>query len=295
MDLVDDCLKLARQCQLSVLVADIEDRMKKTLSWESTKPGVSVTTLVVDPADGGDILKQNLAQLAQCSMPADLTSWVVGELPFDAEAVPLSYPDVCFIVKDRQFMCHKAFFCGRSDYFKALLEDHFGENKCSENIPVVYLHDISIDIFVRILTYIYSDSCELNSDIVGDVLMFADMFLLPGLKRLCGTSMIRYVDLSNVVSMIRTSRLFCLPRLETHCAEFIADNLTKVVQSEDFKELVLEDARNVKGREETDSIDIVDEIRYYISSFVLTFSDMEEANEKLRVIDDLLEELDIEG
>lgn len=69
----------------------------------------------------------------------------------------------------------------------------------------------------------------------------------------------------------------------------------QVIHSEDFKELVLEDARNVKGREETDTVDIVDEIRYYISSFVLTYSDMEEANEKLRLIDDLLEELDIEA
>lgn len=68
-----------------------------------------------------------------------------------------------------------------------------------------------------------------------------------------------------------------------------------MIHSEDFKELVLEDARNVKGREETDTVDIVDEIRYYISSFVLTYSDMEEANEKLRLIDDLLEELDIEA
>lgn len=58
---------------------------------------------------------------------------------------------------------------------------------------------------------------------------------------------------------------------------------------------MLEDAANVKGREETDTIDIVDEIRYYISSFVMTYSEMEEANEKLRLIDDLLEELDVEG
>lgn len=31
----------------------------------------------------------------------------MGELPFESEAMPVSYPDVCFIVKDRQFMCHK--------------------------------------------------------------------------------------------------------------------------------------------------------------------------------------------
>uniref|UniRef100_A0A0B7A6G1 BTB domain-containing protein n=1 Tax=Arion vulgaris TaxID=1028688 RepID=A0A0B7A6G1_9EUPU len=295
MDLVDDCLKLARQCHLVRLDSEIEDGLKKAQSWECTKPGVSITTLVVDPADGNDVLKQDLAQLAQWTLPPELASWVVGELPFESETIPVTYPDVCFVIKDHRFMCHKAFFCGRSDYFKAMLENHFGENKHSGDVPVVYLHDISLDIFVQICTYIYSDSCELNPDTVNEVLMFADMFLLPGLKRLCGASMIHYVDLYNVVSMIRTSRLFHLPRLETHCAEFIANNLTKVIKMEDFKELVLEDASNIKGREETDTIDIIDEIRYYISSFVLTYSEMEEANDNLRVIDDLLEELDIEG
>lgn len=43
---------------------------------ESSKPGVSVTTLVVDPTGGGEALKQDLAQLAQCAMPVELTSWV---------------------------------------------------------------------------------------------------------------------------------------------------------------------------------------------------------------------------
>ncbi|CAL1541800.1 unnamed protein product [Lymnaea stagnalis] len=295
MDLVDDCLKLAKQCQLNGLIAEIEDRMKKAQSWESSKPGVRVTTLVLDPVNGSDILQRDLAQLAHWALPEELTSWVVGELPFEPESMPLTYPDVCFVVENHRFMCHKVFFCGRSDYFKALLEDHFGENQCSDNIPVVYLHDVSVEVFIRILTFIYSDSSDLHAGIVSDVLMSADIYLLPGLKRLCGAAMMEFVDLINVVHMIRTSRLFNLPRLESHCAEYIANHLSKVICQENFRELVLEDAGNVKQREEADTIDIVDEIRYYISSFVLTYSEMEEANEKLKLIDNLLEELDIEG
>ncbi|XP_005100573.1 ankyrin repeat and BTB/POZ domain-containing protein 1 [Aplysia californica] len=294
MDLVDDCLKLARQCQLYELMTEIEDRMKKTLSWESSKPGVRVTTLVLE-SQGSDVLQRDLAQLAHWALPDQLNSWVVGELPFEPESLPLSYPDICFCVQEHKFMCHKVFFCGRSDYFQALLEDHFGECQQGESVPTLILHDVSVDVFVRILMYIYTDSCDLHADFVGDVLMWADMYLLPGLKRLCASSMMAYVDLSNVVSLIRTARLFNLPRLESHCAEFIANNLSKVISQEDFKALVIEDASNVQQREETDSIDIVDEIRFYISSFVLTYSEMEEANEKLRLIDDMLEELDIEG
>ncbi|KAK6994346.1 ankyrin repeat and BTB/POZ domain-containing protein 1, partial [Biomphalaria glabrata] len=261
----------------------------------SSKLGVKVTTLVLEPVKGSDDVQRDLAQLAHWALPEELTSWIVGELPFEPETMPLTYPDVCFIVDDHRFMCHKAFFCGRSDYFKALLENHFGENENSGNIPVVYLHEVSIDVFLRILTYIYSDSADLNPEIVSDVLVAADMYLLSGLKRLCGTSLMEYVDSSNVANMIRTSRLFNLSRLESHCAEFIANNLPEVIHQEEFRQLVVEDASNVKEREETDTIDIVDEIRYYISSFVLTYSEMEEANEKLKLIDNLLEELDIEG
>ncbi|KAL8212572.1 UNVERIFIED_CONTAM: hypothetical protein K2H54_051376 [Gekko kuhli] len=57
----------------------------------------------------------------------------------------------------------QAFFCGRSDYFKALLEDHFSESEelqTQPSIPVVTLHNISEEIFIQVLYYIYSDDTE---------------------------------------------------------------------------------------------------------------------------------------
>lgn len=63
------------------------------------------------------------------------------------------------------FFLLQAFFCGRSDYFKALLEDHFCESEelqTQPSIPVVTLHNISEDIFIRVLYYIYSDDTEVR-------------------------------------------------------------------------------------------------------------------------------------
>lgn len=63
------------------------------------------------------------------------------------------------------FFPPQAFFCGRSDYFKALLEDHFSESEelqTQPSIPVVTLHNISEDIFIRVLYYIYSDDTEVR-------------------------------------------------------------------------------------------------------------------------------------
>ena len=69
-----------------------------------------------------------------------------------------------------------------------------------------------------------------------------------------------------------------------------------MVKNEKFKELVLNDARNVKSREETDSIDIVDEIRYVLRTTNLnSLSSITEAVLQLECLDSFLEELNLEA
>ena len=52
--------------------------------------------------------------------------------------------------------------------------------------------------------------------------MAADIFLLPDLKRQCGAFLENYLEISNVIDLVNTARLFVLPRLEHACVEFIA-------------------------------------------------------------------------
>lgn len=62
------------------------------------------------------------------------------------------------------FFLFKVFFCGRSDYFKALLNDHFGESRRLENdLPLVTLNDVPCDVFTQIMYYIYQDSCQVRA------------------------------------------------------------------------------------------------------------------------------------
>ena len=69
-----------------------------------------------------------------------------------------------------------------------------------------------------------------------------------------------------------------------------------MVKIEKFKELVLNDARNVKSREETDTIDIVDEIRYVLRTTNLnSLSSITEAELQLECLDSFLEELNLEA
>ncbi len=69
-----------------------------------------------------------------------------------------------------------------------------------------------------------------------------------------------------------------------------------MINIEKFKELVLNDARNVKSREETDSIDIVDEIRYVLRTTNLnSLSSITEAEFHLECLDSFLEELNLDA
>ncbi|XP_063400743.1 ankyrin repeat and BTB/POZ domain-containing protein 1-like [Mytilus trossulus] len=294
IDNVDDCQVLAKQCQLHNLQEQIYERFKKTLSFELTKPGVNVTTLVLEQPLDSKELQMELSRLADLALPAELCTQMHGELPFEPEYQSV-YPDICFTVEGHKFLGHKAFFCERSDYFKALLNNHFGENDTESTIPVVRLCEVNSDIFTKVLYYIYQDSCELSEETVYDVLCCADLYLLPGLKRHCANYIGKHLNTANVVQVTRTAKLFSLPRLEDQCAEFIANNIEKILEQEDFAELVKQDAAEVKGRQETDTIDIIDNIRFHLTFSIQTYGEMEEANEKLRLIDDLLEELELEG
>ena len=68
-----------------------------------------------------------------------------------------------------------------------------------------------------------------------------------------------------------------------------------MVLSEEFGEFVLEDAGLVSQREETDSIPFIDDVRFYITNFVQTYSDMYEADRKIALIDKFLDVLDLDA
>ncbi|XP_070557887.1 ankyrin repeat and BTB/POZ domain-containing protein 1-like isoform X2 [Ptychodera flava] len=298
IDDVNDVMRLAKQCQLPQLIEGIEDTLKKMEPFVRSKPGTKITVISVEPSNNNTQLHSDLGKLAERSIPNQINNWVShGELPFFSEEEDRPFfADICFSVEGHNFYCHKAFFCCRSDYFKALISDHFSEMETDteEEMPVMSLQDITADVFSEVVRYLYSDTPQISPILAYDVLCVADRYLLPGLKRICANVIAQHLDETNVISVLRASRMFELPRLEDQCAEYMASIFDKIVTTDEFAELVKEDAASVEEREETDSIPIVDDIRYHITSNVQTFSAMAEANEKLSALDELLIRLDVE-
>lgn len=70
----------------------------------------------------------------------------------------------------------QAFFSGRSDYFKALLEDHFSEGEqlqSQPSTPVITLH-ISHEIFIHVMYYIYTDDTQVSAPFLSDFMEIRD-------------------------------------------------------------------------------------------------------------------------
>ncbi|KAB0363464.1 hypothetical protein FD754_007620 [Muntiacus muntjak] len=279
---VSDCERLARQCQLWGLLSSLEAKL-------ASKPGVCVKVLTIEPPQADRQLREDLALLADCALPPELRG-DLGELPFPCDGLS-SCPDVCFRVDGYDFLCHKAFFCGRSEYFRALLDDHFQESEqlaASGGLPAVSLQSVAPEVFTHVLYYIYSNHSEVPPELAYDVLVVADMYLLPGLKQLCGRSLAQLLDEDSVVGVWRVAKLFGLARLEDQCTKYMARVIEKLVQQEDFVEAVREEAAAVAGRQETDSIPLVDDIRFHMGSLVQTRHAMEQAARRLRVLEELL-------
>lgn len=66
------------------------------------------------------------------------------------------------------------------------------------------------------------------------------------------------------------------------------------MELEEFVAAVKENAEAVEERQETDSIPLVDDIRFHITSNVQTYSAIEEANQKLEALEDLLASIGLE-
>lgn len=54
------------------------------------------------------------------------------------------------------------------------------------------------------------------------------MYLLPGLKQLCGRGLAQLLDEDSVVGVWRVAKLFGLARLEDQCTKYMAKVIEKV-------------------------------------------------------------------
>ena len=186
------------------------------------------------------------------------------------------------------FPCHKAILI-RSEFFLTMFDSPFREAQDTPHLQIVPI-DCSPEVLEIILTFLYTEKADFGLDVAVDVLFAADMLFLEKLKAKAAvvisslgngtatamrTEIEREDDYLDIYEILRAAWITRVQRLEEFAARYIAYRLEAYIDDPEFAELVKESASRISARQETDSIEVLDDIRYYLSErFRLRFEDI---------------------
>ena len=175
------------------------------------------------------------------------------------------------------FPVHRAMLL-RSDFFLAMFSSHFKEAQSTEHLQIIPI-DCSPDVLEAVLLFLYTEKADIPLDIAVDVLFAADLLLIDKLKQRAavaistlGNGSVSQVppqlnpdlrepepEVIDIYDVIRAGWLTRVPRLEEFAARYFAYRLEIYIDEEDFADLIRESAGRITGRQETDSIELIDE------------------------------------
>ncbi|KAH4346111.1 hypothetical protein HBH98_110620 [Parastagonospora nodorum] len=191
------------------------------------------------------------------------------------------------------FPAHRAMLL-RSEYFLTMFSSQFKEAQDTPHLQIITI-DCSPAVLETILTFMYTEKADFGLDIAIDVLFAADQLFIEKLKQRAaiiisalGNGSTSAVEADNprgatdanadeavdIYEVMRAGWDTRVQRLEEFAARYIAYRLEHYIDQPEFAELVLESANRVKARQETDTVELVDDLRFFLSErFRLRFED----------------------
>ncbi|CRJ96402.1 BTB/POZ domain-containing protein 3 like [Verticillium longisporum] len=187
---------------------------------------------------------------------------------------------------------HKAMLL-RSLYFETMFSGEFKEAQEEQHLHMITI-DCVPEVLEIILTFLYTEKAECPLELALDLLYVSDMLYLDKLKtkaaqvistlgsgnsnvlvdRTHGTAEEEDTEPINIYDIIHAAWDLRVQRLEEFAARYLAYRLEDYIDEAEFADLIKESAERLKNREETDTIELLDDIRYYLSErFRLRFED----------------------
>jgi ankyrin repeat and BTB/POZ domain-containing protein 1 len=178
--------------------------------------------------------------------------------------------------KSELFPAHRAILM-RSELFNTMFSSAFREAQETPYLQIVPV-DCTPDVLELVLIFLYCEKADIPLELAIDTLFAADLLFIDKLKvkaaqiiSTLGNGMTlpaasdhtegagELEDIIDIYDVIRAGWDTRVQRLEEFGARYIADRLEKYIDQEEFLELVKESAGRVKERQETDTIELIDE------------------------------------
>jgi ankyrin repeat/BTB/POZ domain-containing protein 1 len=189
------------------------------------------------------------------------------------------------------YPAHRAMLL-RSEYFLTMFSSQFKEAQDTPHLQIITI-DCSPAVLETILTFMYTERADFGLDIAIDILFAADQLFIEKLKQRAaitisalGNGSTSAVESDNprgetdkdeavdIYEVIRAGWDTRVQRLEEFAARYIAYRLENYIDEPEFAELVQESANRIKARQETDTVELVDDIKFYLSErYRLRFED----------------------
>ena len=117
--------------------------------------------------------------------------------------------DVTFVVEGQEVFANRALLAVRSEYFEAMLFGGMSESMQTdddeERVPIE-LQDISHNVFLKVLEYLYTDTVsDLTWDLGMALLIASEQFMLDRLKALCEDRLRKDLASENVIGVFIAS------------------------------------------------------------------------------------------
>ncbi|CCK71159.1 uncharacterized protein KNAG_0G01010 [Huiozyma naganishii CBS 8797] len=192
-----------------------------------------------------------------------------------------TYPDVLLSVKNHEnelkiYPCHLAVLM-RADYFKVIFTDKFSETvayqESKENrgdgcpYPILELPTFDLFVVEIMLRYLYFDEANIPWQYAMEVIKLGDFILADRLKSMAATVVTqspKVLERYTIFQILYFAWETRLERLEHFAAKQVAGEIRALKRSKSFREAIVKSAQRISSREETDTIEFVDDIRFYL-------------------------------
>jgi len=168
--------------------------------------------------------------LSMLSLAGDLEPMVNNE----------QFSDIAFLVEGRTVHAHKFILFARCEYFRRMFTGGYKESTDA----CVPIPDVSFEVFICILTYLYTGKArEVPADMAVEVMGAANLYNIEPLKRTCAEVIARDLCVENAACVLQAADSYQVLTLRATTIDFMVSNFAAVVQSEAFKDLVKLESR----------------------------------------------------
>jgi len=143
-----------------------------------------------------------------------------------------TFSDITFVVEGFEIRAHKIMLI-RSSYFRAMLTGCMIE----AGQPVIYIEEVSYDIFLKVLEYLYTDQVEVVFEDAMDLFAAADLFDVPRLKAICEKTMLEKICIENAASIFHAADAHSAVVLREKSLHYILKHFEPISKTSDFEEM----------------------------------------------------------